>query len=157
MLDKLVKEDELWRKMAMQICNDKNTADDLVQDMYLKLANFKGEVKNGYVYFTIKNIYLDQVKQTSLKNRVICINNFSNFETEIDIYDYDKDYDLQSKIDIINVELENDVIDKIIITNHINEGLRKFSRESGISINTIKRFSNDFKNKVWQRKKDLEM
>ena len=37
MLKELAKRDKDWRKMAFQICGNKMTADDLVQDMYLKI------------------------------------------------------------------------------------------------------------------------
>lgn len=157
MLEQLSKRDKDWRKMALQICNNKSLADDIVQDMYLKLAETKAEIKDAYVYFTVKSIFLDQVKETSLKNREFCLDDFTNFTILEDEYNISKDLETQKQIDIINEELEKDVIDKIIVTNHVFEGLRKFSRESGLSINTIKRFSNDFKEKVWQRKKELEI
>ena len=37
-LAELAKKDAQWRKMAFQICKDKDLADELVQEMYLKLA-----------------------------------------------------------------------------------------------------------------------
>jgi hypothetical protein len=157
MLNELVKKDIYWRKVALHICNNKDLADDIVQDMYLKLHKSNQELKDSYVYFTMKSIFLDYVKETSTKNREVILSDFTNFNLTENNYDIYKDIEIQNEIDIINEELEKDVIDKIIVTNHIFEGLRKFSRESGISINTIKKFTNDFKQKAWQRKKDLEM
>ena len=155
MLKELCKRDTQWRKMALQICNNATLADDIVQDMYVKLSNHTGEVKDGFVYFVMKNIFLDGIKETSTKNREVIFNDFTNFAIEYDVYDIDKDQSTQLKIDIINSEFENNTIKKIIVENHINEGLRKFSRESKISINTIKKHTDEFKTIVWQRKKDL--
>ena len=41
MVEQLSKKDAYWRKIAFNICKDKSTADDLVNDMYLKLYDCK--------------------------------------------------------------------------------------------------------------------
>jgi DNA-directed RNA polymerase specialized sigma24 family protein len=151
MLEELAKKDSQWRKMALHICKDKNTADDLVQNMYLYLASKEGVFDDGYIYFTIKSIYTDSVKKTSLKNRVVLVSEFPN-EIYFDEYDFDNDNKKQSEIDNLTKTLEENTISTIIVKNSFNDGLRKFSRESGISINTVKKFRNEFKNKLWQRK-----
>jgi DNA-directed RNA polymerase specialized sigma24 family protein len=38
-LEELSKKDEYWRQIAFKICKDKYLADDLVNEMYLKLYN----------------------------------------------------------------------------------------------------------------------
>ena len=41
MLNEICKKDKYWRTIAFAICKDKDLADDLVQDMYVKLHNVK--------------------------------------------------------------------------------------------------------------------
>ena len=153
MLEELAKNNELWYKMALSICDDKDYAKDLVQEMYLKLYE-KQSVKPYYVYYTIKSIYIDSIKESSQKNRYFLVDDFTNFENEIELYNLEKDKDLQDKIDIINEVLTDDIIENIIVTNSILDGLRKFSRDSQISIRTVQKYRTNFKEKVWQRKKD---
>ena len=71
-LDKLSQEDNTWRVYALDICNDKDLADDLVQDMYLKFHRNKIiRSDKGYVYWAIRNLFIDhlrkQIKDVDLK------------------------------------------------------------------------------------------
>lgn len=64
MMEKLVQKHELWVKMAREICGDNYLADDLVSEMYLKLAELGNkEFNNHYVYLTIKHRYMDHLKE----------------------------------------------------------------------------------------------
>lgn len=151
MLAELAKNNNTWHAMALSICKDNDYAKDLVQEMYLKLYD-KQNIKPYYVYYTIKSIYIDSIKESSQKNRYFLVDDFSNFENEFENYDLEKDTDHQNKIDIINETLTVDVIENIIVTNSIIDGLRKFSRDSKISIRTVQKYRTNFKEKVWQRK-----
>lgn len=51
MLEKLCKQDQRWRKVAFVICKDKDLADDLVQEMYIRIMS------SGYVKFNSTLIY----------------------------------------------------------------------------------------------------
>ena len=64
MLQELSKKDSYWRSIAFNICKDKYLSDDLVNDMYLKLADCQKEINDFYVIIVIKNLFLDYVKQT---------------------------------------------------------------------------------------------
>jgi DNA-directed RNA polymerase specialized sigma24 family protein len=64
LLDDVSKKDKYWRELALVICKDKNLADDIVQDMYIKLSKInKSEVNDGYVFFTIKTLFLDHCRK----------------------------------------------------------------------------------------------
>lgn len=63
MLEKLAIKDKYWRSVALKICKDKMLADDLVSDMYLALANNTKEINDFYVIVTIKNLFLQHIKQ----------------------------------------------------------------------------------------------
>ena len=62
MLEQLAKKDIYWRKIALKICNNKMLADDLVNDMYLALNNCKKDINDFYVIVTIKNLFLQEIK-----------------------------------------------------------------------------------------------
>jgi hypothetical protein len=66
MLELLCKKDDFWRRVAFNICKDKTLADDLVQEMYIKLSDCTKEINDFYVIITIKNIFLNHLKKESL-------------------------------------------------------------------------------------------
>ena len=68
MLDILAKKDAYWRKVAFNICKDKYLADDLVNDMYLKLANNEKASNDFYVIIVIRNLFLDSTKKNKEVN-----------------------------------------------------------------------------------------
>lgn len=61
MLDELSKKDSLWREFALRICGDKHTADDIVNEMYLRRwNNNRGqEMTDYYIFCTMKSIYFN--------------------------------------------------------------------------------------------------
>jgi DNA-directed RNA polymerase specialized sigma24 family protein len=67
-LDILAKKDNYWRKVAFNICKDKYLADDLVNDMYLKLANNEKASNDFYVIIVIRNLFLDSTKKNKEVN-----------------------------------------------------------------------------------------
>jgi len=63
MLEKLALKDSQWRNIAYSICKDRMLADDLTQEMYLRLMNVDKDINDFYVILTIKNLYIDYLKQ----------------------------------------------------------------------------------------------
>lgn len=63
MLKELAKSDKKWREFALKICGDKDLADDLTNDMYLKLSEKKEPVNASYVYLTLKSIFYDYLRK----------------------------------------------------------------------------------------------
>lgn len=133
MLEQLAKRDKDWRKMAYQICGDKNTADDLVQDMYLKFANYDKELNDYYIFFAIRSIYLDSIKKRKLDIVTNEIENLSLLENE---------YCLETD------KFETDIILKIqslpyferettLVTQQISQ--RELARQTEIPLPTIKK------------------
>jgi DNA-directed RNA polymerase specialized sigma24 family protein len=76
MIEKLALKDSLWRTIAFKICKDKMLSDDLVQEMYIKLHDCQKEINDFYVIRTIRNLFLDTIKQ----NNNVSIELFYNFE-----------------------------------------------------------------------------
>ena len=62
MLQELAKQDDKWRSIAFMICKDKMLADDLVQEMYLKVKDYK-KINSYFVAVTLKNLFLNHIKQ----------------------------------------------------------------------------------------------
>ena len=68
-INEIAKHDAKWRNIALKITENKTTADDLVQDMYLKLMDKDKELSNFYIVMTLTSIFMDSVKLTLMKNR----------------------------------------------------------------------------------------
>jgi hypothetical protein len=155
MIEVLAKKDSYWRKMAFNICKDTSTADDLVNDMYLKLYDCKKEINDGYVYRVINSIFIDNKRKT--KNIIdLDISNIliQEIDTEID-FEAEKEYKATKKVFCTLKKHE-----QIIIKYSYEDGLRKFSRDSEISIFTVQKIRNKLKNLAWEERKksqELEM
>lgn len=72
MLEELSKKDKLWRRIAFAICKNRQLADDIVQEMYLRFhRNPKDSATDFYVVLVIKSVfknYLVTLKETSELN-----------------------------------------------------------------------------------------
>jgi RNA polymerase sigma factor (sigma-70 family) len=86
LLHQLAKKDSKWREIALKICKDKMLADDIVQEMYLKLANNKKQINDFYVIIVIRNLFIDHIKKQSAN---VSINNFYNFTEEENTFEID--------------------------------------------------------------------
>jgi DNA-directed RNA polymerase specialized sigma24 family protein len=65
-LELLAKKDKYWREIAFKICKDKYLADDLVNDMYLQLAENKtydSTKGDWYIIIVIRNLFINHTKQ----------------------------------------------------------------------------------------------
>jgi len=65
-LEYLSKKDSLWRQIAYNICKCKDTADELTNNMYLKLYDYNVPIEKlteGYVGLTLYNLFIDKCKQ----------------------------------------------------------------------------------------------
>ena len=154
MLNQLSKHHDEILKAAVKITGNFDTAQDVVQDLYLKLYDsgkkFE-EINSGYIYFTLKSIYNDSVKQSSVKNRIVIKNDFKDITETIE--------------EITTFELlelttwEKNVIDAIcgrLITNDNNEiikhikgvSISELSRKTGINYSILYRTVKNLKNKI---------
>ena len=88
MIEELSKKDALWRKVALNICKDKQLADDLVQDMYIKLYDCKKQINDFYVVIVLRNLFLDTIKQKN-KRKQVDIDSFYNLEANVSSFEMD--------------------------------------------------------------------
>lgn len=119
MLEILAKKDAYWRKVALNICKDKMLADDLVSEMYLKLANCTKEINDFYVIITIKNLFLSEIKA----KKTVSIENFFTFTTP-EVFELD--------------DKEQEIIDNIywVAKDYIEMNETMSLREIGKLLNT---------------------
>tara|TARA_R110002124_G_scaffold88702_4_gene227379 strand:- start:1155 stop:1652 length:498 start_codon:yes stop_codon:yes gene_type:complete len=62
-INELAEHDGKWRSIALKITGNKMTADDLVQDMYLKLMDKDKDINDYYVTMTLKSIFIDGIRK----------------------------------------------------------------------------------------------
>ena len=150
MLEQLAKRDKDWRRMALQICGDKMTADDLVQDMYLKFANYDKELNDYYIFFAIRSIHINNLKKAKVKIVTTEIENISLTDNEYCLFtDSLEDSILQKIKELPYFERETALVSQII-------SQREIARQSEIpfvTINqTIKKTKENLRQWVDQRK-----
>jgi len=140
-IHELAKKDAQWRKMALQICKSKDLADELVQNMYIKLSERTIPVSDGYIFVTLRSLFYD-----SLKNNDILIDDFSKFEIEDEEYNEGIDYS----------ELSKDLTwyERTMFEQSTLLGQRELSRQTGIHIQTIHRINKMVKIKLNGKKKN---
>lgn len=140
-IHELAKKDAQWRKMAFQICKSKDLADELVQNMYIKLSERTIQVSDGYIFVTLRSLFYD-----SLKNNDILIDDFSKFEVQDEEYCEGIDYD----------ELSKDLTwyERTMFEQSTLIGQRELARQTGIHIQTIHRINKMVKTKLNGKKKD---
>jgi RNA polymerase sigma factor (sigma-70 family) len=147
MLQELAKRDKDWRKMAFQICGNKMTADDLVQDMYLKFSNYDGEkvLNDYYVFFAIRSLFLDSIKKRKIET---ISNDIENLEVKDEIYcnetDFLKELILKEVDSLPYFERET-----LKVTQVISQ--RELARQTDISFETINKTIKKTKNdlRLW--------
>jgi DNA-directed RNA polymerase specialized sigma24 family protein len=145
MLQELCKRDKDWRKMAFQICKDKYKSDDLVQEMYLKFANYSKPLNDYYIFFAIRSIFLDEIKKSKLQLSDIELENISLTD---ETYCFDKDY-FETSI-LLEVEtLPYFERETLKVTQTISQ--RELSRQTEIPLITIKKTIKKTKEslKIW--------
>jgi len=145
MLEELSKNHKHWLSIAYQICKDKDYANDLVQDMYLKLYNCDKDINEWYIYRVIKNMYLNALKS-----------NKENYTLDFDVPISEFDIEPMDDVEIMNSIFETSpTYRKIIIDKCVQYGIMNFCRESKISYPMVKRNQEYLKTEICQRKKNL--
>jgi DNA-directed RNA polymerase specialized sigma24 family protein len=140
-LEELAKKDAQWRKMAFQICKDKDLADELVQEMYLKLYQNTNLIKEGYIYTVLRNLFYDYTK--SQKDIII---DFSNIEIE--------DTEYIEPVDYFQLMKGLTWYERTMFELSTLVGQRELSRQTGIHLQTIHRVNKMVKSKINGKKKN---
>jgi hypothetical protein len=152
MLEELAKNNDVWYKYALKICNNHDDANDLVQEMYLRFYRNKNrEANKSYVYQVILSIFLNSKKKKGFIKEPINENTINIKDSEDDVFYFEK---LDNQRDAFFDKVYSDFhkIDQIIIKWSMELGQTKFSKMSNISLNTVKKINNNFKKKLCEQK-----
>jgi len=141
MINELAKKDSQWRKMSYQICKDRDLADELVQEMYIKLSNKVKPLSDGYIFVTLRSLFYD-----SLKNTDILIDDFSKFELE--------DLEYIEGIDYIELTKDLTWYERTMFELSTLLGQRKLARKTNIPLQTIHRVNKMVKIKLNGKEKN---
>lgn len=140
MLDILSKQDQLWRIYALKICGCPTNADDLVQDMYIKLSNHKGDISNVFIYRTLRSIFIDDCRRKKIQT-VELDKNISKIEDE------DK---LEQRLELLEIIKDLDFFHREVLLITHETSLRKAAKE----INVPHYVLNYYKKKGLKKLKD---
>lgn len=147
MIEEIYRHNDRWIEMASVFLDDETEAEDLVQDMYLKLLENKkymrnayknDKVNNGYIFIMLRNAALDVYKK---KSRMFSVELDEILELEGDI---NEDEDMNN----LRLRVDNFVKNEIYLDlRHISElkmegmSYRQIADEVGISyMNVYNRF-----------------
>lgn len=124
MLERLSKRNEEWRNLAYRICGNYDHAQDLVQQMYLKLADYK-RVNDAMAAITIKNLWLDLLKK---KNREVGIDSFHSLPYGENTFEpSDKQIEYLNRFDDLPM------VQKELIQESFDKSTREIGREFNIN------------------------
>tara|TARA_R110002072_G_scaffold160813_2_gene312217 strand:- start:352 stop:951 length:600 start_codon:yes stop_codon:yes gene_type:complete len=74
-INELAEDDAKWRTIAAKITGNKASADDLVQDMYLKLMEVDKDINDYYVTLTLKSLFIDGIRKSKIDSHDIGMTN----------------------------------------------------------------------------------
>lgn len=124
MLEELAKKDTLWRKKALQICKDKDLADEIVQEMYLRFYRLNTtKTDEFYVIETLRNLFIDY-KKKPYNSELIETPQQEKFEPD------DKEQEILQNLNWHEIEL---------IEMNYNNSVRKIARELNCCHNFVRR------------------
>ena len=89
MLQNLAERDKEWQLIAYGLCKDYDTANDIVQDAYIKIHEQNktwDDIKNnvsGYVYFVIRSIFIDYCR----KKKTVPLNGYKLTEADAEPFE----------------------------------------------------------------------
>lgn len=156
MLEKLSENHKKWIAIAYNMCKCKDKANDIVQDMYLKMYELNKSVDDGYIYFVIRSIFIEEKRKQKEftqdletieylvnKNEYNTLKQSNTFE-DLKKECYDKAYNKLEKHE------------KVIVHFSSTMGLREFARNSEISISLIQKTKRKLKFLIWEETKKYE-
>ena len=178
MLKKLSVHHELWVKMLINLGCDLSLAEDLVQDMYIRLHDlvtdeskimYGDDVNKYFVYITIRNLYYNHLRV----NNKYGFKDFEDNNVEEDVdYDEGRDYATVSILDSMrDIVSEWNTYDKRLFELYFGvrisknsirvtkgKSLREIAKGVGISagsiFHSIKNFKTIFKNELGEDYED---
>lgn len=123
MLEILSKQDSRWRQVAFSFCGNKQLADEIVQEMYLRrYENDRGQpMKDHYIIMTIRSVFLNMMQK---KRYTISIDKLHYVESNTSNYELNDD-----ELKIIKRYEQQDWKDKELILESYDLSLREIAKE----------------------------
>tara|TARA_R110002074_G_C12331527_1_gene647922 strand:- start:394 stop:882 length:489 start_codon:yes stop_codon:yes gene_type:complete len=123
MLEKLAQRNKDWIAIAKSICGDYHKAQDIVQDMYIKLENSKFK-SDWFVIHTMRNLYIDQIRK----------NKEDLFIEDINLKDYKNTFEPSDKQQIyLDRFNELPMVQQELIQESFDKSTRQIGREFNIN------------------------
>lgn len=144
MISEITAQHEKWISIATTMCGNTDQAKDLVQDMYLKVLESPKQINQCYAYFIMRSVFIDgkRKKQPSLLD----ISTESILSDLSDDFNLDDIFTNEERFEAIEATITNlKWHEQVIVTESFTNGLRKFSRDSGIGIVHVSKIRNKFK------------
>ena len=130
MIKELSKDDDNWREIAYKICRNKDLANDLVNDMYIKMHDTckrsYSEISVTYVWSVLRNLYIKYLKDSQ---KTISLEDFYNIEDLKDNCEV-----LEDRIMINDALTKLELWDREILLHTSETSLRKLSKETKIPV-----------------------
>lgn len=134
----LAKKDSQWRSIALKICKDKELADEIVQEMYIKMHSVKKEVNEFYIIAVIRNLFLDYCRKKKYNSEIKDLPTDDVFEPT------DQEQEILnacSKLEFYEIEL---------LDMNGEHSLRDLEKRYKINYQTINRIVAKAKVKIWE-------
>lgn len=170
MIEEVAKNHLDWVRVLVSLGCDKDDAEDIIQNMYVKLMEvrekkgswdflkYKDTYNRRYVYTIFKNMYIDSLRK---KKETITFNEFIS-SPEDEEYDYEADEEFDELIDLILDEVKelkpfrrrlfelyyNICLNRDIVYNPDNLSQRKIARDSNLSLKTVSQHLIAVKEKI---------
>lgn len=144
MLNEIALKDKKWRSYALSLTKNKPDADDLVQEMYLKLSDNKKQINDFYVIIVIRNMFYNNQKR---KKYEVCYDDFSFFDN------YNNTFEPNDKESLLLEHIKNNVnwweeeLLEMKYHHSYRELAEMYNINYGFVYKTIKRIKKDIKNK----------
>lgn len=166
-LEELSKRNDEWIKIALSICKDKTLANDLVQEMYLRIEKYvkdperittNDKISSLYIYVTIRNLYFKH--QNNKKRKILYqYKDYDSFDDD-DVFNNDTD-SIENDLELLEMEkAHKKIMEKIlqeISTWHwydeklfklyffTDKSLRTIASETRISLTSIYNSCKNYK------------
>jgi len=138
MLDLIAKDDSIWRRNALAICKDKTIADDLVNDMYIRLHRLNPpteKLTHSYINRTLINMYKLSVR--TYKNEITLVDldkeSYRISDEQVEDVFCDKDISLLERAN--NLEDQ----DKKMLIDVYDNPIRKVAESIGVHYTKVNR------------------
>lgn len=177
-LDILSKRHTEWLNMAKSFKLDNNDANELVQNMYLRMHDYTKDVKRimynekeintFYIYITLRNLYYSKFTNYKKKNKTVLFSDIDkeNFKYIInkmsyDIDDFEDNYKKKVNLEALCNKIDSVIedwywYDKKLTKLYLNTdmSMRDISKETKISLSSIFNTLTNAKEKIRKESKE---